>query len=699
MVRFGSFRFDIDNGLLYRDGREVPLPPRALGVLTLLVRRSGQVVGKQELLDAVWKGVVVEEASLKEAISSLRQTLGDDPRQPVYIQTIHRRGYRFVATPDVEEADNDATSAHLRATPARGFPYRRTIVATAAAILIAVALTVPAWWRRSRPGSAQPGQLLRFVVRSPPDTVMADLDTPVLAMTRDGSRFAFAARHGDTTFLYLRKLDQPSPVLVAGSQGARAPFFSPDGKWLGFCADDELKIVQPGSGAPISLTPLSGCEGASWGPHGRIVFGSDSGLWSISAGGGTPTPLTHVNASRGEVGHWWPQYLPDGSILFTVWKSVLNHAQLALLRAGARTYRIIYHGASDPQYLPGRLVVAEESGVATLPFDASTGVIRGAPLSTDARVAVNRFTGIAQIAVAANGSRVSFVGSGQPYDAHIDWGNAQGQLAPSGLPPRAYGDAALSSDGKWAAVTIYGADSHDVWIGNLAHGSLVRLTTRGLNSGPIWSPDGRWVTYASTARGQMSIWRRRSDGSGTEQLLNSGAQPRWPDSYSPHGSRLVFTFTTADQQVKLGILPLGGRRRASSLMHASGNQDDAQFSPNGRWIAYLSDASGRFPGDYQVFLRPFPGPGPAWPISIGSGEDPLWAPDGRTLYYQKGNSVWAVSVHLSTPPVIGEPRKLFSKPGVLLCGVSPDGKRLLLIVPDHDDDLSDRIMVEVRTWR
>lgn len=697
-VGFGSFRFDLRNGLLFRNGREVPLPPRALGVLALLVRRSGQVVTKQELLDAVWKGVIVEEASLKEAISSLRQILGDDPRQPVYIQTIHRRGYRFLATPDVAVSPTEASSGQSSGSGGRGSVPRRRVAPVMAAVLIAGALIGCAWWWHLRARSQPVGAVLRFTISPPGGDTLANMDTPIVAMARDGSRFAFVTRHGDTTLLYLRRLDRPAPMLIAGSAGAEAPFFSPDGRWLGFCADGMLKIVQIGRGAPISLTPLRDCEGASWGRAGSIVFGSESGLWSIAASGGTPTPLTRVNAADGEVGHWWPDILPDGAIVFTVWKSVLNDAQLAILRPGARTYRIIYKGGSDPHYLPGRLVVAEESGAATLPFDLSSGTIRGAPLAADGHVAVETFMGVAQIAVAANGSRVSFAGSGRAYSASLDWADAAGRITPSGLPTRAYGDAALSRNGKWLAATINGAHSHDVWVGNLKRGSLIRLTAHGLNSDPIWSPNGRWVTYASTLRGQVSIWRRRADGSGAPHLLMAGTEPRWPNSYSPDGSRLAYTFSTSSQGDSLGILELEGRRGAVSLADAPGNQTDAQISPDGRWLAYLSDASGRFPGDYQVFLRALPRPGPAWPISIGSGEDPFWAPNGRILYYQDGNVIWAVSLGFSTvpvKPVIGTPRKLFVMPGVQLCGVSPDGKHLLLIVPKHPGHPSNRILVEV----
>lgn len=682
-VSFGAFRFDLANGLLRDAGGEIPLPPRAIAVLTLLVRRRGHVVGKKELLDTVWKDVTVEEASLKEAISALRQALGDDPKQPLYIQTVHRRGYRFVAETVIDEPAVPRTAGTKRG---------RSSWAAALAVGVVAGAAGGWWWRSAIPVPAGPP--IRFVI-APPAGDTFEVNLPAVAVTRDGRLLAFVAGHGETDHLYLRKLAAAAPVLVADSDNALTPFFSPDGQWVGFCSAGALKITPVAGGAVTTLANGTDCEGASWGPNGRIVFGGDDGLWSVSAEGGAPKRLTRI-AGGGETGHWWPEVLPDGSVLFTVWHTVLNDAEIALLRPGAGDYRIVFTGGSDPHYLPdGRLLVARQGGATVLPFDLSTGEVTGPPVASGAHVLVDSFMGFAQFAVAADGTRATITGA-PAAAAHLVWADMSGNVSATALPARDYRNANLARDGRHAAVTINAPNNYDIWVGDLARGTLTRLTTQARNTVPVWSPEGRWIAYAYSGDGPFAIMYRRADGSGRPEELASGPEPPYPLDFSPDGHELVFGRMSSTDGEDLWMLALDGTGRAQAFLRTPANETGARFSPDGRWIAYMTDVSGRAPDDYQIFLRTFPDSGRAWPVSVGSGENPVWAPDGRTIYYQQGGWIMAVALRLTVgTPGIGEPRRLFQSNRLLLKGIAPDGKHLLMIDSGATQRTPRQLLVEV----
>ncbi len=684
-VSFGPFRFDPANGLLYDGGREIPLPPRALGVLALLVERRGHVVSKQELLDTVWRDVAVEEASLKEAISTLRQALGDDPKQPRYIRTVHRRGYRFVAATTVEP-----DAAHP--SPAGTFRWSVPALLLAGLLLGGLAAT---WWHATHvPRGRAP---VRFAVTPPGGDELAGTESPAVAIAPDGNTFAFVARHGEIDRLYLRTLDSPEPRVVAGSEHAQTPFFSPDGSWIGFCAGGTLAITPVAGGAVTALAHTRDCEGANWGPGDAIVYGSDTGLWSVPARGGAAQPLTHIDPAKGEIGHWWPRVLPDGSMLFTVWRTALDDSEIALLRPGETRYEVVFTGGSDAHYLPdGRLLIARGGGAVTLPFDTATGSVTGPPVATGTRVLVSSFMGFAQLAVAANGTRVLM--SGAPAAAaHVGWLDENGAVTDTGLPVRDYRNAALSADARHVAVTINAADHYDVWIGDLARGSLTRLTSAGRNTEPVWSPEGERVACAHSGDGPFAIVRRRADGGGEPEALATGDEPVYPMDFSADGRLLAFGRMSAGGGEDIWITDLTGARESRPFLETPANESDARFSPDGRWIAYTTDASGRSPGDYQIFLRTFPDTGRAWPVSVGSGQEPVWAADGRAIYYQDRGRILKVPLDTSSDePVIGTPAELARADHMLLRGVAPEDDRLLVLRNDDPGRAPRRLLVDVR---
>jgi DNA-binding winged helix-turn-helix (wHTH) protein len=323
-VAFGPFTFDRTSRLLWRDHVEVPLPPRVLAVLALLVERPGELVTKQELISAVWRDAFVTETSLAEAISVLRQTLGDDPQRPTYIQTLHRRGYRFVA--DVQGTASrsiapasipTSAAAPVAAPPVEAEPRLSMLVPWIIA-LFALLTAGAAVWRYLDAAPPPVRRPVRFALALPPGLAVAATGGPV-AVSNDGSLIALAACKGSDCGIYLRPLSQSDPTLVAGTAGGAAPFFSPDGRSIGYFANRRLYVLALSGGSPVAIADAAEPLGAVWLGDGRIVFARSisEGLFVASEDGGHVQALTTPGAGGG--GHRWPAATPDGlAVVFTV---------------------------------------------------------------------------------------------------------------------------------------------------------------------------------------------------------------------------------------------------------------------------------------------------------------------------------------------------------------------------------------------
>jgi Tol biopolymer transport system component/DNA-binding winged helix-turn-helix (wHTH) protein len=671
---FGPFRIDLGNQLLYREGVEVPLPPRAMAVLLYLAGRPNQVVTKRELMDAVWKDAFVEDASIKEAVSLVRQALADDSQQPQFIQTLHRRGYRFVAppTPAIPGSPPVKVLARVRAVP--------LWAAGALALCAAVggAAVTERWM--SRRGPSRP-EIVRFTIGLVPGTQLPSSPMRSVAVAPDGSAIAWVAMRGETTALYVRRLDQVSATLVSGTDDARSPFFSPDGRWLGFLTSSRLRKVALSGGAPIDLCDVRSASGASWTDDGTIVYGSEAGLRAIAADGGSVAELTTADRSRGQIGHWWPEALPGGEhVLFTIWTTALERAQVAIMSRRTRQVRVLMDGASDAHYVaPDALIVQRSGGLARVAFSVGRLQIAGPVSPIVTSIAADPFSGVTQVAISRNGSVAAIEGTQAALEAKIVTVGRGGDLRSTSLPVRPYRNARLSPDGHRLAVTINEPSSYDVWIADLARGTLTRLTSAGRNIEPIWSPDGQWVTYASTAFGPFGLTRQRSDGSGVvERPLVRPSGGQYPWSYSPDGRLLAFdqfADTTGDD---LWVLSFENHQ-ARPFLTSTRDEAHAAFSPDGHWIAYDSDES----GTDEVYVRPYPGPGGKWQVSVGGGDRPLWDVDGRQLFYQSSSRFVAVRVALGLSPQISQPVVLFDRNGLECRGILPDG-RFVAIESERD---------------
>ena len=485
-----------------------------LGVLELLLERAGEVVTRQELLDQVWKDAFVTDTSLAEAVSFLRQALGDDPQAPRYVQTVHRRGYRFL-----QQLTQPARPEPVVEAPLRPEPLRPSIARDLAPWSITVACIVLAFtalWQTVRRPAPEPPPVVRFQMQPSAGTLF-DRRAPALAISRDGRTIAWSACDVSSKAceLYVRPIDRLEAVRLKGTEGALSPFFSPDGRWLGFFADGRLKKIATSGGSALTLANAPAPGGASWGPDGRIVFAGSpaGGLFVTSDQGGSVEALTTPRADRGEVRHLWPSWLPDGrAIIFTAAGSPLPEGagQLNILPLPAGPTRPMRAGVT--RGLPtgsGFLLVSAGADLRAEAFDDRTLTLTGATDSVAEEIATAG--GVAQVAV-SEGNALATV-SAPTVPRQVVWADdpARPLTALEGLT-----DITVSPDGRRAAGVSLDATGSDIWMVDLTRDSARRVTFGGTNVLPVWTPDGR-LLFGSRANGPFRrapcTTNRRAEGS------------------------------------------------------------------------------------------------------------------------------------------------------------------------------------------
>ena len=722
-VAFGGFRFDRANGILSRGGEEVPLPPRALGVLSFLLDRPGRVVTKQALLDGVWNGAYVTETSLSEAVSLLRQALGDDAQRPLYIQTVHRRGYRFIAPLRPEDAPGPREApphpagrgdAPAAAEPAGDRRFAGAAIAVApgtvllpgtatpdlpvagggrrdaasparrprrallqgAAVAGALALLAGAFLagRLTRPAAGPaPARQTRFAFAPPTGRLLLSY-TPSLAVSPDGQRIVYAAAAEDDGdhWLFERPLAGTTSRRIQGTRGATAPFFSPDGASLAFFAEGELRRLPLGGGAPVSLTEARE-GGGSWGGDGSIVFSSDKqgALLVVPAAGGAPRRLTRPDPARGEIAHWWPQVLPGGeALVFTAWHSTLHDARVEWLSLRTGERRTLVVGGAGGRHAAGRLLWARPDGtVLAAPFDVAAGRLTGAPAPLQPGVATHPFWGFTQLAT--GGETLAFLPAGPALGQRrlVRFDGAAARDLPA--PVRFYRNLRVGPRGTLAA-TLLERDRSDVWLVDPIDGALSRLTFEAFNIEPVWSPDGEWVAFASNRTGAFNVHRRRADGSAPAELLMPSGRHQHPASWSPDGRELLFGEVGPETGFDIWVLELA-TRRTRPLLRTPEHELYPVFSPDGRWVAYSVEHDGR----WEVMVRSYPFPpggGGSWQVSVDGGTEVTWRPDGRALLYRWGPKVWQVPVAPEGRELNpAAPRRVLERDDLALVAAAPGG--------------------------
>jgi len=680
---FGEFSFDAQSRLLRRGPIELPLPPRVLGVLEVLLERAGDVVPRQELIDRVWKDAFVTDTSLAEAISVLRQTLGDDPQNPAYIQTVHRRGYRFVS--DVSPVLDRNERAEL---PPRDASTNRVSPSIAGQLIpwsvaaLCGAIAVAAVWQLMTSRRTADAPSARFAIFAE-DGTSFDARAPALALSPSSAQAAWSGCDASACRLYTRPLNALSAKPIAGTEGAHAPFFSPDGEWIGFFADGRLKKVAIAGGAPVVLADAPQPLGGTWYAR-EIIFAASSsqGLMRIDDRGGNPRVLTTPDQARGEVRHAWPAVMADGqTLLFSIETTRDGEASgdIGALRldSGRPSWRTAIASGGIARAAAGDLVVfTRGTDLQAVLFDPLRQSVMGEPRTLVTNVATA--DGLAHFALSASGD-LFFAQEGPDGRAGLQWrflqqaqGQAQGSNGQIAAGTRRLRNPSLSYDGLRIAAIGSGDGRPDVWVADLERGAATRLTHDRINTSPIWSPDGRTVYYASRGEGPFEIWRREADGATPASRVMTRDTHVFPGSVAPDGSFLAVIASTAASGTDILLLPLsGGDPRP--IAQSPFDDDAPAFSPRGTMIAYQSADTGR----WQIYVQRV-SDGRRVLVSTAGGDHPVWSRDGAYLIYgTEGGLVRAAISESSEGPQVGEIVPLDTPPGAGIAGVAPDGRILV----------------------
>jgi serine/threonine-protein kinase len=528
--------------------------------------------------------------------------------------------------------------------------------------------------------------------------------SPPLVISPDGERMVMVTGASVVTAeLHYRSLDEFGWRVLPETGNGDMPFFSPDGEWIGYFANGELKKMRVSGGPAVTIGRIQLLRaGATWGPDGTIVFGSaGSGLKSIPAEGGAARPLSSLGEEEGQ--HWWPQFLPDGSaVVFTVNRANRHH--IAVLDMDTGQHRVLEGlgaGRAARYVETGHLVFVSKGRLVSAGFDAGRLEVTSPPepVAGVDDIHVSPGSGLPYFAVSRRG-HLAYVAGALPGRTLVRV-DREGASTPLTEERGHFTNPRFSPDGTRVAVAV---NVQRTWIYDLASGTRSPLTARTQSSSPAWGPGPDSVTF-TTGNWLRVHWTRVGEGADTA-LLESGG-PVMPAAWTPDGSALVFEGFDSGRRNDIGMVTLDGDVR--SLLASDFKESYPDLSPDGRWIAYLSDESGQD----EVYVDRFPELGQRVPISIGGGGEPLWSPRGDELFYRHDDRLMAVSVTTTPRLRPGRPRELFRGPYLSpvtkggegrTYDVAPDGESFLMLeVEDVENPMELRVILnwldELKTER
>ncbi|MGH9867943.1 MAG: protein kinase domain-containing protein [Candidatus Polarisedimenticolia bacterium] len=531
----------------------------------------------------------------------------------------------------VTPAPGGRMPARLKVGPAVWVP-----VAAALAVVTALAFLPE---RRS----AVPLPPLRLSLDFPEGVTIAGGYSPPFAIDPTGSTVVVEAAEGGASRLYLRPLDDVVLHPLAGTEGGQQPFFSPDGRWIGFFADRKLKKVQRDGGPAMALCDLgNNLRGATWTADGTIVMAAQtSGLMRVSEQGGRPEPLTTLDVARGEYSHRWPDALPGGWVLFTasVEDASFDEARLEAVSMETGERRVILRNSGFGRYVPGERLAFVRGGRAwTVAFDPERLKTSGEPELVLGDIRYEPQNGAAHLAVSASGAALYSPGIATSPECFLAWIDRLGVLTRLGGAPRVFRDARLSPDGARVAVVAGATGQSDLWLVKM-DGTLTQLSFGLSPRHPTWSPDGRRIAVGAVMEGGWRLLSLPAGEAGEAIVLLEGPNRMHPNAWSPDGRTLVFQEHRPQTGWDLMRLEIDAAGRPTAppqpLAASRFHETNAAISPDGRWMAYESDEVDSL---VQAYVRSFPGGGQKIQASTGGARWPRWG-RGADLYY------WNTSVH------------------------------------------------------
>ncbi|MDH3497823.1 MAG: protein kinase, partial [Gemmatimonadota bacterium] len=589
--------------------------------------------------------------------------------------------------------DPGFTLSRTVATPATSAvpaSHRSAVIVTLAAVAVLALGAAAAGWLRSTPK-----QVLRVSMAIHEDAALTEQSTLRIAISPDGRRIVYVGPATGTPLnrqLWLRDLDALNARPLPGTEGAMAPFFSRDGGSVGFLTGEpgDLRVV-PTEGGPVRTIVTGGADpwGGDWGPDGRIYFtGPDGHLLRISPGETTIDTVATPDRAKGELEYDFAHVLPNGKgVIVEVWHSSVDDADIAVVALATGTVTTLVPGV-NARYLPtGHLVwVTSDGMLLAAPFDADRMAFTAPSTLIEQGIAVDPDAGAGQFAVSETGHLVYEAGSAAGV-AQLQWVTRQGEATP--LDPDwwgAFGYVALSPDGRSLALTLSGSEGTHVWVKDLEGGGLLRLALgTGTFDRPTWTPDGTSVTYRGGSTSDRGIWTRRADASQPVERAARLPQGFYADEagWAPDGATLVIRGQRPGTVRDILVLRPGTDTVPRELIATAQEEYSPTVSPNGRWIAYTSNESGQ----EEVYVRPFENPGRArWAVSVGGGTEPLWARNGREIFYRQTAGDLARRTVSETPDLnLGPVEKLFDARGFRAdhyhraYDVTPRGDRFIMV--------------------
>ncbi len=589
-------------------------------------------------------------------------------------------------------------------------PFRRLIPWLVAAVCFVGSVTFGVMFFRSSPDERN---TIRSVI-APPEKAnfnfFGNASGPP-AISPDGKRVVFVARDSsDKRHLYVRSLDALDAQPLAGTEGAIHPFWSPDNQFIGFVAQGKLKKIDASGGPPITICNSGDSRGSTWSNEGMIVFSPGAGnpLFVVSASGGTPMVITNLDSMRRETTHRWPFFLPDGQHFLYYARTVATGAQgegdaICVASLAGNVNKILLNASSNAVYASGYLLFVRGSSLIAQRFNSHSLELEGEATAIVQGISYDPSTNRGLFSASENGLMMYQTGNVQIGSKLITVdrsGKTLGMIGGIGE----YIGFRISPDGQRIALSDFDQKSrnNDVWIYETNRGLKTRFTfDPAAELNPVWSPDGNRVVFSSSRKGKNDLYIKSSSGAASGEALLESGEGKNPTDWSSDGKFLAYTVNAGPKtQSDIWILSLnpqggkpegvggparsagasqaGGDRKAIPFLQTEFYEGNAHFSPDGKWIAYVSNESGQ----PEVYLRPYPGSGGKLQVSAAGGFDPTWRRDGRELYYTsldrklmaaeiaaKGSTVEVNSVH-----------PLFEMNGVNY-DVMADGKRFILNVP------------------
>jgi Tol biopolymer transport system component len=602
----------------------------------------------------------------------LRRCLQKDPRKRLHDIADARL--------DLDEAaGGGAVTDAMPVAPAPPVKSSSRIAWSAAALMAVVA----AWaiWTAMQAKPATPASPMRVMVNLPAVTTITLSRGSAVALSPDGRTLVYSATSAGRSQLYLRLLERPEATPIAGTDSASNPFFSPDGLWIGFFADGKLRKVSATGGTPVTVADAANPRGEAWGPDDTIYFTprNNTGVWAVAASGGAPREVT--KPAQGELSHRWPQILPGGkAVLYTSWNDTGFEGGIVSVQSlPAGEPRALVRGGGYARYVgpdaAGRsyLVYAQADGLLAAPFDLDTLSLTGPAVPVLDNVITN-LSGGAHVAFSNSGTMAYLPGVLGELDRTLIWVDRKGEATPVANIRGMSLFYKLSPDGKrLVRHNVVGTD-RDLWIEDLERGTSTRFTFGGAHFGGLWSPDGKWIAY-SRGFPAMNLYRRRADGTGQEERLTTGGITQVTGSWTPDVGTLVFVENDPVSGSDIWTVAMDGDRTPRPFIKTPFLERAPVVSPDGKWLAYQSNESGRF----EIYVVAFPQGDRKRQISTEGAFSPIWARNGRELFYQTGTALMATSV-VTQPEFVSErPREVFKGRYEGTFDVSPDDQRFLLI--------------------